>query len=276
MTEKPVINEEFQAFFPDIKITAPPGSGAVAKKSPQPDKNVLQAKVVPAAAPLAGMKEGIRLFNDKQWEQALKELLHVDAGSFTNDERSDLAYYLGLCCTKLERFDDAVLYLEQVVTASEDLLRIYQCRMTLAYIFVKTKRARMAEFELKRLRNCGFESVPLYNTLGYAAYSQKRFRNAIEYYESALELDKDNATAMNCMGYILIDTGLDLKKGLRYCRKAVEKNPQNAAYLDSLGWALHKCGDSSEARKLLRKALDTAPKEKEIREHLRIVSGEAS
>ena len=32
----------------------------------------------------------------------------------------ELAYYLGLCYSKLKRYDDALLYLEQVVTASYD------------------------------------------------------------------------------------------------------------------------------------------------------------
>jgi tetratricopeptide (TPR) repeat protein len=210
----------------------------------------------------------------KRFELALQELLRVDGNTFSGEETIELAYYLGLCYTKLARYDDALLYLEQVVTNGHDVLRAYQCRMALAYIYVITKRSRMAEFELKRLQHSGFESVQLYTTLAYAAWLQKNYKNAVDLYEKALDLDENNATAMNSLGYILADTDIDVLRGLRLCRKAVDKRPQNPAYLDSLGWAYFKSGELLEARTWLRRALELAPQEKEIRSHLRIVIGE--
>ncbi|MDR2258674.1 MAG: tetratricopeptide repeat protein [Treponema sp.] len=229
-----------------------------------------------AGSPRSGgsLQEGIRLFRMKRWEIALQELLRVDAEKFSGEEHAELAYYLGLCYTKLARYDDALLYLEQVVTSGQDILRVYQCRMTLAYIYVITKRSKMAEFELKRLQHNGFESAQLYTTLAYAAWLQKNYKNAVDLYEKALDLDGNNSTAMNSLGYILADTDMDVMRGLRLCRKAVDKKPQNPAYLDSLGWAYFKSGELLEARTWLRRALELAPLEKEIREHLRIVTGE--
>jgi tetratricopeptide (TPR) repeat protein len=219
--------------------------------------------------------EGKRLFHINHWENALKEFQLVDVNTIDTAEQAELAYYLGLCYTKLERYDEALLYLEQVVTTSNDPLRSYQCRITLALIYIKTNRSRMAEFELKRLKNAGFESAPMYNAMAYAAYTQKRYRQAIDYYEKALELDNNNATAMNSMGYILADRGFDTMKGLTLCRKAIDIRPRSAAYMDSLGWAYYKCGEMAEARSWLQKAKDSAPKENEILEHFRIVTGEA-
>jgi tetratricopeptide (TPR) repeat protein len=221
------------------------------------------------------LREGIRLFRMKRWEMALQELLQVKADTFSSEEQTELAYYLGLCYTKLARYDDALLYLEQVVTSGQDVLRIYQCRMTLAYIYVITKRAKMAEFELKRLQHNGFESVQLYNTLAYAAWSQKHFKNSVDLYEKALDLDENNTTAMNSLGYILADTDIDVMRGLRLCRKAVDRKPQSPAYLDSLGWAYFKSGELLEARTWLRRAMELAPQEKTIKEHFRIVTGGA-
>ena len=221
------------------------------------------------------LQEGIRLFRMKRWDNALRELLAVDAGKFPDEEQTELAYYLGLCYTKLGRYEEALIFLEQVVTASDDILRVYQCRLTLAYIYIITKRTRMAEFELKKLQSNGFESPQLYNTLAYASWSQKRDKNAIELYEKALEIDADNTTAMNSMGFILADSGIDLMRGLRLCRKAVDRKPHNAAYLDSLGWAYFKSGELVEARTWIRRALNLAPDEKEIQYHFSIVTGEA-
>jgi len=218
--------------------------------------------------------EGKRLFNLGEWKKSMQEFILVDAANFTSAERTELAYLMGLCCAKLERYDDALLYLEQVVASDTDVLRIYQCRLTIAFIYVKTTRPKMAEYELMRLQNAGFESAQLYNTLAYASYAQKRYQRAIDFYEKTLELDRNNSTALNSMGYILADTGKDTVKGLRFCRKAVDINPKNAAYLDSLGWAHYKCGDIPNARNWLKKAIDLAPQEKEIKEHYIKVSRE--
>jgi len=224
----------------------------------------------------AGLHEGKRLFHLSRWEDALKKFQHVDTDKLDAQEQAELAYYLGLCYTKLECYNEAILYLEQVVTAGHNPLRSYQCRITLALIYIRTNRPKLAEFELKRLRNAGFESTAMYNAMGYSAYLQKRYRQAIDYYERTMELDINNATAMNSLGFILADRGFDTIKGLMLCRKAVEIRPQNAAYMDSLGWAYYKCGDLKEARDWLRKAIDAAPREIEIREHYKLITGGAA
>ncbi|MDR0472066.1 MAG: tetratricopeptide repeat protein [Treponema sp.] len=220
------------------------------------------------------LKEGERLYRLKRWEFALQELLLVNADNFTPEENVELAYYLGLCYTKLERYDDAVSYLEKVVSGGGNPMRIYQCRMTLAYIFVLTKKTKMAEFELNRLASNGFESAQLYATLAYAAWSQKQYQKSVDYYEKALDLDKDNTTALNGLGFVLVDANLDLIRGLRCCRKAVDLKPNRAAYLDSLGWAYYKNGELVEARTWLRRALEASPGQKVIKEHLMLVTGE--
>lgn len=221
-------------------------------------------------------EEAVRLYNMKRWDQALQTFHGVDTSSFTPAEKMELAYYLGLCYTKLERYSDAVLYFEQVVTSEAGPLRICQCRLTLAYIYMITKRPRMAEFELDRLIKGGFKSVQIYTMAAYAAWMQKQLKRAVEMYEDALNIDPNNATAMNGLGFLLVDSGADLRRGLDLCRKAVDKRPQSAAYLDSLGWAYYKSGQLTEARQWLRKALDLAPRQKDISGHMKIIVAEAS
>ena len=224
-------------------------------------------------APYNPLDEGIRLFKTKRWDKALEEFLQVNSAGFDEQEKVELAYYLGLCYTKLERFDDALVYLEQVVTATEDPLRNYQCRLTLAYIYVITGRSKLAEFELGRLVKGGYESIQIYTTMAYAAWSQKQYQKAVDFYERALEMDQNNTTALNGLGYILADSDIDIKRGIKLCRKAVDKKPQSAAYMDSLGWAHFKNGDVNEARNWLHRALELSPHRKEIKKHMKIVIG---
>jgi tetratricopeptide (TPR) repeat protein len=245
----------------------------MAETNPVDSKIPVEPEITDAAS-LSKLQEGVRLFRLRKWEMSLMELLSIDAAKFTGVDRSELVYYLGLCYTKLEKYDEALLCLEQVVASAYDVLRVFQCRLTLAYIYIITKRTKLAEFELQRLQSNGFESPQLYNTLAYAAWTQKHYKKAIELYEKTLEIDVNNITAMNSMGYILVDSGIDLMRGLRLCKKAVDRKPQNAVYLDSLGWAYYKTGELVEARTWLRRAIELAPEDKNIMNHFKIVSGE--
>jgi tetratricopeptide (TPR) repeat protein len=134
----------------------------------------------------------------------------------------------------------------------------------------------MADFELTRMVLGGTESAQIYAMLAYIAWTQQNNEKSIELYEKALTIDPANLTAINGLGYVLVDSGVDVKRGLELCRKAVQVKPQNAAYLDSLGWAYFKSGEINEARSTLRRALEIAPRQYEITKHMRAVISEAS
>jgi tetratricopeptide (TPR) repeat protein len=222
------------------------------------------------------IEDGVRFFNMKRYDIALEHFRSVSTEGLNNKSKMELAYYQGLCYTKLEQYDDALLLLEQVVTSDALPLRTMQCRLTLAYIYMVTRRAKMAEFELNRLVKSGMESVQIYTMLAYIAWTQRNNEKAVELYEKALTFDSANLTAINGLGYVLVDSGIDVKRGLELCRKAVQTKPQNPAYLDSLGWAYYKSGELNEARSTLRRALEISPRHYEITRHMRAVIGEAS
>ena len=52
----------------------------------------------------ATLSGGIRLYNNKRYEAALAEFLSLDEEPADNPE---LSYYMGLCYTKLEKYDEA-------------------------------------------------------------------------------------------------------------------------------------------------------------------------
>jgi tetratricopeptide (TPR) repeat protein len=67
---------------------------------------------------------------------------------------------------------------------------------------------------------------------------------------------------------MLADRGLRLEEALGYIKKAVQLDPQNGAYLDSLGWAYYKMGNYVLAEENLRKAADKANGDPTILDHL--------
>ncbi len=214
------------------------------------------------------LSEGINLYRKGDYNSALTYFLSLPEDSETDN--IELAYYIGLCYAKLERFDDALLYLEQVVTAGSDINRVLQCRYLLAVIYVMSGRKRLADFEFNKLLETGYKPASVYASLAYIAYEQGEVDKCIEYYKKSLEADDSNTTALNGLGYVLAVEDRDLTQALSYCKKALERAPDSGAVLDSIGYVYMKLGLKNDSLKYLKQAQQQLPDNEEIAEHIRI------
>ena len=73
---------------------------------------------------------------------------------------------------------------------------------------------------------------------------------------------------LNYLGYMLADKGKQLPEALKMIRKAVELEPMNGAYLDSLGWVYFKMGDYELAEQNLRQAVERDQTDPTVHDHL--------
>ena len=94
--------------------------------------------------------------------------------------------------------------------------------------------------------------------LSNTAVLQDDLPTAEEWLEQVLDNDPQSTSAMNDLGYLWADQGKHLQRALRMIRKAVAAEPDNEAYLDSLGWALYRLGGYSEAVVHLERAVSLA------------------
>jgi tetratricopeptide (TPR) repeat protein len=83
-----------------------------------------------------------------------------------------------------------------------------------------------------------------------------------------LALEPDNTTALNNLGYFLLDQNERLAEGLELIQRAVKAEPTNASFLDSLGWAYFKLDKLAEAERHLTEAARRNPASATIQEHL--------
>ena len=96
---------------------------------------------------------------------------------------------------------------------------------------------------------------------------QKKYDRAEEEFKKVLTGDPNNAVTLNYLGYMLADRGVRLEEALGYVKKAIQLDPQNGAYLDSLGWAYFKLGNYELAEENLRRAIDRTQNDPTVLDH---------
>jgi Tfp pilus assembly protein PilF len=95
-----------------------------------------------------------------------------------------------------------------------------------------------------------------------------RHTEADSMYARALRLVPDNATLLNNYSYSLSERGARLGEALDMVKRALEKEPKNGAFLDTIGWIYYKMGDYELALKYILQAIETRDSSAEVMEHL--------
>ena len=216
------------------------------------------------------ISRGVSLYKEKSYEEALPFFVSLSADS--GADKMETAYYLGLCYAKLGKYDDALVYLEQVVTTGGHLERVQQCRFLLAVIYALSGRKRLAEFELNKLLESDYMTASVYAAIAYVAWEQNDTEKCLSFYEKSLLKEPDNVTSLNGLGYVLACEDKDLTRALSLCKKAVDFSPDSASCLDSLGWVYFKLGLYKDAMRYLEKALLLDNENTVIAEHLHQVA----
>jgi tetratricopeptide (TPR) repeat protein len=87
-------------------------------------------------------------------------------------------------------------------------------------------------------------------------------------FRKVLEVNPDNAPALNYLGYMLADRNVKLPEALTMITKALDIEPNSGAYLDSLGWVYFKLNRLTEAEENLRQALLLTPRDATVHDHM--------
>jgi len=95
-----------------------------------------------------------------------------------------------------------------------------------------------------------------YFQLGAGYERARNYEEAEKYFRRCLQMQPDFSEALNYLGYMWAERGVNLSEARQFIEKAVALEPKNAAYLDSLGWVLYKLERPSEALGWLQKAIE--------------------
>jgi tetratricopeptide (TPR) repeat protein len=129
--------------------------------------------------------------------------------------------------------------------------------IALSQMYSRLKRWQEADAALNKAEQLSTKQEDkqyVYFLRGSIYERQKQYGPAEEMFRKVLAIDPQNTMTLNYLGYMLADRGAKLDEALTLIKKAVELDPTNGAYLDSLGWAYFKLGKYDQAEDNLNKA----------------------
>jgi tetratricopeptide (TPR) repeat protein len=159
----------------------------------------------------------------------------------------------------------AIDRLQKLLEGSEDDAKIYSAMIQ---VYQRDKKFKDAEKTLLTAEKFFKNKEGYYFMLGSMYERQKEYDKAEKTFKRVIELNPKHPAALNYLGYMLADRGIRLEESLSLIQKAVDLDPNNGAYLDSLGWAFFKLNRVNEAETYLKKALERVRKDPTIHEHL--------
>ena len=226
-------------------------------------------KQIQALGPLQGPRAEMLIIETLRLQrQTDKAMAEAQAAVKTYPKNQELAISYATMLGEGGHVDEAVAQLQPFITNRPIDRSIY---ISLAQIYLQAKRFEAAEKSIQK----ALELSPNAEDQEYALFvqgsifeRQKKYEQAEQTFKKVLSVDPLNSSASNYLGYMLADRGIRLDESVKYIQKALELEPGNAAYLDSLGWAYFKMGRYDLAESPLEKAATKIQNDPTIHEHL--------
>jgi tetratricopeptide (TPR) repeat protein len=161
----------------------------------------------------------------------------------------------------------AIGQLQKLLTSSKEDQEVY---LTMAQIQEREKKYAEAEKNILASEALAPEDKKegILFFLGAVYERQKKYEIAEATFHRTLKINPQNAAALNYLGYMLADRGFRLEEALKYIQQALDLEPGNGAYLDSLGWVYFRMKKYDLAETNLLMAIEKLPKDPTIQDHL--------
>jgi tetratricopeptide (TPR) repeat protein len=170
-----------------------------------------------------------------------------------------------LVAVNLEKYDDAIKVLLPV---SEKFFDNYSIQYILGSAYHSLNIEKKAEEYLLRALDIYPESRGVKHTLAIMYDSQQRWEASDSLYTALIVSDSSDAQALNNYAYSLAERGVSLEKALSMALQAIELEPENSAYLDTVGWIYFKKGNLRLSLKYIQESVEIENTNAVVLEHL--------
>ena len=126
----------------------------------------------------------------------------------------------------------------------------------LAALYIQSKQEDRAIAQYQKIIGLRPENAIPYTLIGILEDQRKNYDVAAESYRKALEKDPNSVIAANNLAWLYAVTGKgNLDEAVRLAQGAVQRNPNIAGFVDTLGWVYYKKNLHAAAVEQLRKAV---------------------
>ena len=140
--------------------------------------------------------------------------------------------------------------------------------ITVAEAYLQANENALAVESLRSAAAARPDDLDLQFQLG-SVYERAGDRKAAEkVFLTILEQHPDHASTLNYLGYMWAEGGVNLDKAHEMLTRAVGQEPNNGAFVDSLGWVYFRLGNLDLAEKYLSDAVKLMPRDATVHEHL--------
>ena len=218
----------------------------------------------------SGYQEIIDTYREaKQWPQATA--VAKEAVQKMPTDR-DLRMVLDAQLADTGEYDKAVSDVRAMLKGGPEDHDVY---VRLAIIYTRAKRWSEADQALAKAEQTASkpEDKAYVNFLRGDLYQRQKMYDQAEgafrkVLDSTPPTDPQAAATLNYLGYMNADRGVKLEESLSYIKQALTLEPNNGAYLDSLGWVYFKLGKYDLAEENLNKAAVHMGSDPTVQEHL--------
>jgi tetratricopeptide (TPR) repeat protein len=202
------------------------------------------------------------LNSEGQYKEALTAARDAQK-QFPNERRLKILEAQAL--SELREIDNSLQVMRGLLNSSAEDGDIYNLS---ALFLMDNNQLAEAEKQVRKALQLDEKNTGYLLTLSSVQDRAKQYQASEDTLKLVLKFDPDNSTALNNLGYFLTERNERLKEALEYIQRAVNIEPNNGSFLDSLGWAYYKLGNLDLARKHLEEALIYSRRSTAIHEHL--------
>jgi tetratricopeptide (TPR) repeat protein len=188
---------------------------------------------------------------DKKWQQAT-DVAKEATQKLPSDRGLKMVYASQLA--DMGQPDQALTQVRALLKGNPDDRDVY---ISLSQMYSRLKRWPEAEDALVKADQLSSKPEDKEYVLflrGSNLERQKKYDQSEEVFRKVLAMDPDSAMTLNYLGFMLADHTTKLDDALTLIKRAIQIDPANGAYLDSLGWAYFKLGKFDLAEDNLTKA----------------------
>src|ERR1700678_565057 len=201
----------------------------------------------------------------KEWQKATDTAKEAVQKAPTS---RDMKLVLASQQADMGQHDKALKDVHAMLKGNADDRPVY---IALAQMYTRLRRFSEAEQALdkaEQLSTKADDKEYVWFLRGSTFEREKRYPEAEEQFKKVLASDPEHASALNYLGYMLADQNTKLEEALGYIKRAVDLDPANGAYLDSLGWAYFRLGKYELAEDNLVKASQKINSDPTVHDHL--------